>query len=157
MPTKPKNRTFWPLFFMVLSVLFFIWLFSSEDKLTKLSSEFMKKQISSTGELAVVNYIDTHFNYSKNGLPYKSTFIEFGSTTCRACKEMEEVMIEIKKNYHKEVNVVFVDISNKQNQSLIRYYGVSLVPMQVFLDSVGDEYFRHTGFISTDSISNILH
>lgn len=65
---------------------------------------------------------------------------------------MEGVMEEVKDAYPQKVQVVFLNILKPENQELMKYYGVAAIPTQVLLDNAGLEYFRHTGYISTEEL-----
>jgi thioredoxin 1 len=65
---------------------------------------------------------------------------------------MEPVLEEIRNSDKVKVNVVFLHVMNPDNQKLIQYYGISAVPMQILLDSKGNEFFRHYGYITASQI-----
>lgn len=138
--------------FWVLSVLFFVWLIAYKDELTNLASTSIKSQAGSEIQKSESAYVDSAFNYAKNGLSYEVTFLEFGSKGCSACKRMEGVMSEIRATYPDKVNVVFVNILLPENQRLMKYYGIAVIPTQVLLDKEGEEFFRHTGYISANDL-----
>ncbi|MCX6272996.1 MAG: thioredoxin family protein [Bacteroidetes bacterium] len=93
-------------------------------------------------------FVDSAYNYNKNGMGYQLTWLEFGSTHCRECKLMEEVMKEVKATYPGRINAVFYNVSLKENKSIAQHYGIVMIPVQVLLDKNGRECFRHTGFLS---------
>ena len=43
--------------------------------------------------------INRKYNYAENGGGYDYTFLEFGSTGCQACRQMEVVMEEVRTRY----------------------------------------------------------
>ena len=102
-----KLRKITPVIVFSLSILFFIVLFLSKNKLNEFVSQSIKLESGSIEEKELKLHLDSLYNYSKNELPYKITFLEFGSTGCSACKRMEKVMDEIKQQYPDQVNVVF--------------------------------------------------
>jgi len=61
---------------------------------------------------------------------------------------METVMEEVKNDYPQTIQVVFLNILQMENQTMMKYYGVVAIPTQVLLDKNGEEFFRHTGYIS---------
>lgn len=130
----------------------FVVAFALKDTMNNTISEIMKQQASpelaSSGEALV----DSLYNYSKNGLNYEITFLEFGSTGCPACKRMESVLEEVRQKYPVQVNVVFLNILKPENQVLMKYYGIAVIPAQILLDKNGKELFRHSGFIPTNSL-----
>jgi thioredoxin 1 len=130
----------------------FVVAFALKDTMNSTISEMMKQQASpeltSSGEALT----DSLYNYTKNGGAYEITFLEFGSTGCPACKRMESVMDEVRVKYPDKVNVVFLNILKPQNQLLMKYYGIAVIPTQVLLDKRGKEFFRNSGFISTGNL-----
>lgn len=149
MKSSDKRKKTLTLAALVLSVLFFIALFILKDKLTTTASDLVKMQAETETIQAVSTYIDSAYNYKKNGQSYQVTFLEFGSTGCSACKRMEKVMQNIRNQYPEKVNVVFNNITFPKNRKFMKYYGISVIPTQVLLNSEGEEFFRHTGYIST--------
>lgn len=86
---------------------------------------------------------------------YKITFIELGADRCIPCKKMQPVMKEIAAEFADSVQVIFYDVWKDQAPG--RKYGTQLIPTQVFLDSQGKEFFRHTGFFSKEEIVEVLN
>jgi len=130
----------------------FVVAFALKDTMNDTISEMMKQQsspeLTSSGEALV----DSLYNYTKNGGTYEVTFLEFGSTGCPACKRMESVMDEVRQKYPEKVNVVFLNILKPENQLLMKYYGIAVIPTQVLLDKEGKEFFRHSGYLPTSDI-----
>ena len=147
-----KAKQWLNIAFLVFSVLFVVTLFALKGKLTELTSKSIKAQADSDTKQSASAFIDSLYNYTKNGSDYKLTFLEFGATGCSACKQMEAVMAQIKHDYPNRVNVVFVNVLNKNNQSLIKYFGIALIPTQVLLNAEGKEFFRHTGYIPSEQL-----
>jgi len=112
----------------------------------------MQAQAGSEIKISESAFIDSAYNYTKNRLSYEVTFLEFGSKGCSACKRMETVMNEIRTKYPNRVNVIFANIMLPANQRLMKYYGVAAIPTQVFLNKDGKEFFRHTGYYSTEEL-----
>lgn len=142
---------------VILSVLFFVALFIFKDKLSNTASDMVKRQAGAETIQSVTTYIDSAYNYKNNAQSYDVTFLEFGSTGCSACKRMEKVMQDIRKHYPEKVNVVFYNITIPGNRKLMKYFGISVIPTQILLDAKGEEIFRHTGFISTQELTNRIH
>ncbi len=143
------------IFLWVVYVLLFGFIiigFALKENMNNYLSKMMKAQAGSEIINSGSAYVDSTFNYKKNRLNYQLTFLEFGSTGCSACKRMEKVMDEISKKYPQTVNVVFLNILKPGNQVLMKYFGVASIPTQVLLDKEGNEYFRHTGYYSTEEV-----
>jgi len=142
---------------VLLSVLFFVALFIFKDKLTNTASDMVKMQAGAETVQTVTAYIDSAYNYKNNAQTYQLTFLEFGSSGCSACKRMEKVMEDIQGQYSEKVNVVFYNITFPENRKLMNYYGVSIIPTQILLDNEGEEFFRHTRYISTTKLIKKIH
>jgi thioredoxin 1 len=155
--TSGKIKKVLNLIAVLLSVLFFVALFFSKDKLTDTASDMVKMQAGTETIQSVTAYIDSAYHYKKNAQSYQVTFLEFGSTGCSACKRMEKVMEDIREQYPEKVNVVFYNITFPENRKLMKYYGVSIIPTQILLDDEGKEFFRHTGYISTPKLIKEIH
>ena len=80
----------------------------------------------------------------------KPTLAEFGRGVCIPCKEMKPILEELSVEYKGELNVVIVEIDD--NVDLTRQFGIMMIPTQIFLDSDGNEVFRHVGFYSKEEI-----
>jgi len=80
----------------------------------------------------------------------KPTLAEFGRGVCIPCKEMKPILEELSVEYKGELNVVIVEIDD--NVDLTRQFGIMMIPTQIFLDSEGEEVFRHIGFYPKEEI-----
>ncbi|MBN2737939.1 MAG: thioredoxin family protein [Spirochaetales bacterium] len=87
---------------------------------------------------------------------HKVTFVELGSVKCIPCKMMQPIMEEIEKEYANQVKVVFHDVWTKEGEPYASQYRIQAIPTQVFLDSDGNEYFRHTGFFPKEELVKVL-
>jgi len=148
-----KIKKLFPFFMVSFTILFVLMLFVFKDKLTQIASKAIKAQATVEIITSASAFVDSTFNYSKNGLSYEITFLEFGSTGCAPCKSMETIMVAIRAKYPDIVNVVFLNILKPENQTLMKYYGVATIPTQVLLDKKGKEFFRHTGYYSFEDLA----
>lgn len=136
-----------------LFVLFFLVLIFSQPYIRERSSLYQQQQLSFLQKKIINDNINSLYNYTENGETYKFTFLEFGSTHCSACKNMEAVMEKIKQRYSDKVKVVFINVMEKSSKEMVNYYGVAAIPTQVLLDKEGKEYFRHNGFIPENELA----
>jgi thioredoxin 1 len=125
--------------------------FAFKSNLNSYVSKMMRNQISTEVSQSEAYIVDSLYNFTTNGLGYKSSFLEFGAKSCSSCRQMEKVMKEFKSK-HPYVKIVFYNILLPENQAMMRYYGISAIPTQVLLDNYGKEYFRHYGYISLETI-----
>ena len=137
-----------PLFLIVPLLVLLIIAFLGRNTLNNFIAEKMRSQATGVDSLSVVHLIESNYNYSKNRADFEFTLIEFGSTGCTVCKQMEPVLEEVRKLENPKVNVVFLNIMHPENLPQMKFFGVSAVPMQILLDKQGKEFFRHYGFIS---------
>lgn len=86
----------------------------------------------------------------------KVTFIELGSKGCVPCDMMQPIMEEIKSEYPHQVKVVFHDMRTKDGYAYAQKYKIRVIPTQVFLDSEGNEYFRHEGFYPKEELLKVF-
>ena len=80
--------------------------------------------------------------------------LELGSDKCKSCKKMAVVLDEIKEKYGDGIAIEKIDV--KKNPGLAREYKIQLIPTQIFLDSTGVEFYRHTGYLPADEIEQVL-
>jgi thioredoxin 1 len=135
-----------------IAILFIVLLFVFKGSMNTLVSKQMKEQAGIGIQKNISSVIDSAYNYTKKKEGYKITFLEFGATGCISCRRMEMVMNEIRKIYPKLVKVKFINILLPENQEIMKYFGIAVIPTQVLLNSNGNEVFRHTGYYSTDDL-----
>ncbi len=87
---------------------------------------------------------------------YKVTFIELGSVRCIPCQQMQPIMKAIKEKFAGQVNVIFYDVWTPEGKKYADIYQIQVIPVQVFLDENGSEFFRHEGFFPQEEIEKIL-
>ncbi len=126
--------------------------FLIKPKLNRFISEKMQDNVSKDVSVSVEQKIQSEYNYTQNSENYDFTFLEFSSTGCASCTQMEPVLEAVKNSKEVKVNVVFMHIMKPENQDWMKYYGISAVPLQVLLDREGKEFYRHFGVISTEDL-----
>lgn len=152
--SKARDYINWSI--ILFSVLFLVSLFIFKNDLTGYASKVKISNIDSLTASSESKRIDSAYNYTKNGLAYKVTFLEFGATGCSSCKAMEGVMDDVRKTYPDKVNVVFTNVRFKESKNIMDYFGVITIPMQVLLDNEGKEFYRHNGILGLDDFSKII-
>ncbi len=125
--------------------------FFNKNTLNDFISENMKDLTESETD-SVAELIDSKYNYSENGLNYEFTILEFGSTGCTICKQMETELGKVRKSKSSKINVIFLNTNYPENQDFVKFFGISAIPMQVMLDKNGIEFFKHYGFISAEDM-----
>lgn len=84
------------------------------------------------------------------------TFVEIGSLRCVPCKMMQPVMDKVAAVYGSKVKIVFHDVWTPSGRPYAAKYGIRAIPTQVFLDSEGREFFRHTGYFPFEKIKELF-
>ena len=142
-----------PVSILALLILLFVF----KNRLTEAASKAIQSQAGKEVVSAQSAYVDSAFNYVRNGQGYEVTFLEFGATGCSACRRMETVMKDIRQEYPGKVKVMFVNVSLPENHSFMLYYGVVAIPTQVLLNKQGNEYFRHSGYLSFEEMVKAIN
>jgi len=149
-------KKIWSIILAFILLLLLIVGFLSRTKLNNFISKKMKEQTGVEATVEVEKQIDLNYNYLQNKQIFDFTLLEFGSTGCIVCKKMEPVLEEMRKLETPKVNVVFLNIMHPENLLMMKYFGISAVPMQILLDKQGKEFFRHYGFISAERLNQKL-
>lgn len=87
---------------------------------------------------------------------YKVTFIELGSVRCIPCQMMQPIMKSVKEKYGTQVNVVFYDVWTEAGAPYAKQYAIEAIPIQVFLDKDGKEFYRHVGYFPEEELIKVL-
>ena len=82
------------------------------------------------GELSV----DPEIAFTNN----KPTFLEFYAEWCEVCKEMAPKIADIKDEYEKDINFVFLNVDNPKWQKYIRTFNVNGIPQVNLFDKDTD-------------------
>lgn len=146
-------KKIWSIILAVLLLVLLIFGFLSRTTLNNFISQKMKEQVGNETTLLVEKQIEMKYNYLQNKQNFEFTLLEFGSTGCTVCKQMEPVLEEMRKLKKPKVNVIFLNIMHPENLSMMKYFGISAVPMQILLDKTGKEFFRNYGFISVEKLN----
>lgn len=102
-----EYKTYIPV---ALIILMFLSLIIFHKDIATYISQSKIEQLSANTKKSISDSIAQKYNYHHNGETYDYTFIEFGSTGCHSCRQMEEVMEKIKTEYKGKVNVVFINL-----------------------------------------------
>ena len=86
----------------------------------------------------------------------KVTLLEFGTDRCKPCVQMQKVIDEITHKYSKYVKVIYVDAWSNEEVKYARHFQVHTIPVQIFLDIEGKEFFRHLGYFPENEIVKVL-
>ena len=68
----------------------------------------------------------------------KPTFLEFYAEWCEVCKEMAPKVSELKEEYEKDINFVFLNVDNQKWDNYIRKFDVNGIPQINLFDREGN-------------------
>ena len=74
--------------------------------------------------------IDPEIAFTNN----KPTFLEFYAEWCEVCKEMAPKVDDIKNEYSRDMNFVFLNVDNSKWEKYIRNFNVNGIPQVNILD-----------------------
>lgn len=86
----------------------------------------------------------------------KLTVIEIYSSECGACKEVKPIVDEVEKEYSKDINVIRYDVSTPDGAENAKAYYSTHIPVFVFLDRDGKQFFKHEGRTDKELLVGIL-
>lgn len=111
-----------------------------KDAGIQVDSSWVKQQY----ELAKDNPVDKARNSGK------PTMVEFGATGCKPCDMMQPILKKLRKKYGDKLNILFIHV--RDDQILAARYSIASIPVQVFFDKTGKEFFRHVGFFPQNEV-----
>ena len=68
----------------------------------------------------------------------KPTLLEFYAEWCEVCKEMAPAISDLKEEYEKEINFVFLNVDNQRWDNYIRKFEVNGIPQVNLFDRKGN-------------------
>lgn len=148
------NRQNLPLILSALLVVLLLTAYFLKDNLNGFISKKMQESAGTEIVLTGQQWVDSLFNYTHNGKDFEYTLMQFKSTGCNVCKQMEPEIEMVKNNASHKVNVAVLNVMNPNSQNMMKYFGISSVPAHLILDNNGKEIFRKYGFISAEELSN---
>ena len=89
-------------------------------------------------------------------LPVKGmvTMIDLGAKKCIPCKMMAPIMEKMERKYEGKVAIVFIDVWEHRKQAA--RFRIRAIPTQIFFNAVGEEVYRHVGFLAEKDIVSQL-
>ena len=74
--------------------------------------------------------VDPEIAFTNN----RPTFLEFYAEWCEVCKEMAPKIADIKEEYEKDINFVFLNVDNPKWEKYIRNFNVNGIPQLNLFD-----------------------
>lgn len=131
--------------FLVLAGLFIFKQYYLDEVSDKMASRFHDGASSETYE---------EFNLTRKSTAFRGTLLEFGATNCSVCRQMEKVLSELSEKYSHNIDIKFMNTTEKEGLIIGRKFGMIAIPMQVLLDEKGKVVFKHIGYISAEDLSD---
>jgi thiol-disulfide isomerase/thioredoxin len=151
---KKQNH---PIVLLSLLIVLLLLGYFMKDDLNNFIAEKMRESAGKDVIISGEQWVDSLFNYAKNGEDFEFTLLQFKSKGCTICKQMEPVLAEIKNAPEIKVNVVELSVMNPNSQNVMQYFGISAVPTQLGLNKKGVELFRNYGFIAANELKLKFH
>ena len=145
-------RKYWPVLVLGFMAILLIFGYSLKDNLNDYLSEKMRETSGSEVNVSGKMWVDSLFNYTKNGKDFQFTLLEFKSNSCSICKRMEPELEKIRQTSDEKINVMVLNIMNQNSLNVMKYFGISAVPTQLLLDKNGKEFFRNYGYIPAEDL-----
>ncbi|MDD5451173.1 MAG: thioredoxin family protein [Desulfovibrionales bacterium] len=82
--------------------------------------------------------------------PKLPILMEFGRGICIPCRQMKPILESLAREYEGQLKVQVVEIDKEPE--ITRQYRIMVIPTQVFLDTNGQEVYRHLGFYPKDDL-----
>jgi thiol-disulfide isomerase/thioredoxin len=140
---------------VILSALLVVLLLVAYFLKDNLNDFITDKMIESAGHESLLTgqqWVDSLFNYTKNKNDFYFTLIQFKSSGCTLCKQMEPELEAVKMDRAAKVNVAVINIMNPNSQQVMKHFGIAAVPTHLILDKEGKEIFRKYGFIPASEL-----
>lgn len=83
----------------------------------------------------------------------KPVLLEVGSTLCRACRKMGQLLSR-EKERHPGRNIFFIDVGTERGAA--HTLRVQMIPTQIVYNARGEEIDRHIGGLSADELETLL-
>ncbi|MFP4084896.1 MAG: thioredoxin family protein [Desulfonatronovibrio sp.] len=82
------------------------------------------------------------------------TMVNLGADSCLPCRMMQPVLEELRAEYQDRVSIPFIDVDKYKEQ--MQRFRITSIPTQVFYDHLGEERYRHTGFMEKEAVKEVL-
>ena len=97
--------------------------------------------------------IDPEIAFKNN----KPTFLEFYADWCEVCKEMAPKVDDIKNEYEKDINFVFLNVDNPKWEKYIRNFNVNGIPQVNIFDKDANLELTFIGKQKEETIKESLN
>lgn len=80
--------------------------------------------------------------------------IDIGAKQCIPCKMMAPILEKLQKDYSESIKVEFRDFWVSRDAA--QKYGIRAIPIQIFYDASGREFYRHMGFMFKEQVIRVF-
>jgi thiol-disulfide isomerase/thioredoxin len=136
-----------PLILSALFVVILLIAYLLKDNLNDYISQKIQESAGMETRLSGQQWVDSLFNYTSNREDFDFTLIQFKSTGCTLCKQMEPELEMLKVDTHFKVKLIYMNVLNPNSQQVMKHFGIVAIPTHVILNKEGKEIFRRYGFI----------
>jgi thiol-disulfide isomerase/thioredoxin len=142
------NRQNLPVILSAFLVVLLLVAYFFKGNLNDFISRKMQESAGHETLLSGQQWVDSLFNYTKNKEDFEFTLLQFKSTGCSLCRQMEPELKMLENDQVHGLNIVVLNIMNANSQEVMKYFGIATVPAHVILNKEGKEIFRRYGFVS---------
>ncbi|MBU0971149.1 MAG: thioredoxin family protein [Proteobacteria bacterium] len=79
-----------------------------------------------------------------------ATMIDLGAKKCIPCKLMAPILEKMEKAYRGKAHILFIDVWENRDQAT--RFKIKAIPTQIFFNKMGEEVYRHEGFLDETAI-----
>lgn len=85
---------------------------------------------------------------------FRPRLVDLGADKCNACKALAPILAELREEYKGRLDVEFIDVW--KNPDAKAEHEIRVIPTQILYDVVGNEVWRHEGFISKEDLKALF-
>lgn len=82
----------------------------------------------------------------------KPVLLSFRSASCAPCIQMGDIMEQIKPEYEGRVPVIWVNVYDRSEETLLTQYGIQTIPTTIFVGKDGQKKNEVVGVMEPDAI-----
>ena len=86
----------------------------------------------------------------------KPTYLEFYAEWCEVCKEMAPNIIQLKKDFDKDINFVFLNVDNPKWDKFVKKFDVNGIPQINIIDSNSNLLSTLTGLQDENNLKESI-
>lgn len=79
-----------------------------------------------------------------------ATMIDLGAKKCIPCKMMAPILEKMETAYRGTAHIIFIDVWENRDQAT--RFKIKAIPTQIFFNKMGEEVYRHEGFLDETAI-----